>query len=1138
VRCPSCGEENPERAKFCLECATPLPAAAPAARLQERKVVTVLFCDLVGFTSASESADPEDVQARLSAYHSMLRTEIERYGGTVEKFIGDAVMAVFGAPTAHEDDAERAVRAGLRIAEAITELNEQQPGLDLQVRVGINTGEALVNLSAHPEHGEGFVTGDVVNTASRLQGAAPVDGVAVGQQTYGATKAVFDYVELEPAELKGKADKVPLFHAKAALSRFGTDLTRQHTTPLVGREIDLALLKGAFDKALSGPSLQLVTVVGEPGVGKSRLVTELFHHVDSLPDLVRFRQGRCLPYGDGITFWAIGEIVKAEAGVLDTDDPDTARQKLDQAVERLIEEPSERGWFADRLSPLLGLSAPSGSREETFTAWRRFLEAAAAENPTVCVLEDLHWADEALLDFIEHLAEWSEGVPLLVVCTARPELYEKHPDWGAGLRKGILIPLDPLSSAESARLVSALLGRAVLPVETQALLVERSGGNPLYAEEFVRMLSDRELIDEAGRLTVDPEELSFPSSVQAIIAARLDTLASDRKAVLQDAAVLGKVFWAGAVAALGDRVHSDVTADLHELSKKELIRGSRTSTVANEREYSFWHAFIRDVAYGGIPRATRATKHQAAAGWIEGMAGERVEEYAEILAHHYLTAAELAVATGSTDLGQLRSSARRQLLTAGIRAVLVDVPTAEKLLRAALDITPVEHEERPNVEAKLAIALKVAGKHEEATHLYHTAIAAFELRGDVAQRARAIVGLASIVNLHDPAEADRMIAEAIDILERLPPGPELMIALDTAAGRAMISSRHTDAIRLAGRLLRLLDQDVPVEMPRDLTRAHALHNRGMARFSQGDLGGLDDVRASITLAPNVGPYHNNLGQLLRVTEGAAAALSELEEAIRLATTRGARGAAVEAQETELDFYFDLGRCEEVLERAPGLITESCQMGDEYTQTVVEVWLARTQLLLGMVPDEHEIATWLEQARTLGDPQALLPALMVAASAAAARSNRADFGRLLGEVEPLYTAAGEALRPLYLPEITRLAIHHHNVPLAERLIDDTPPTYPASNAALASARAHTCEAIGDLEHAICHYFDAVERWSTLVHVVERAYAMLGLGRTRLATGDSSGVDDVSAARKIWVDLRAKPLIAEADRLLAGEQRLTS
>jgi class 3 adenylate cyclase/tetratricopeptide (TPR) repeat protein len=1115
-----------------------LTSSQPAPLRQERKVVSVLFCDLVGFTSASESADPEDVQARLSAYHSMLRTEIERYGGTVEKFIGDAVMAVFGAPTAHEDDPERAVRAGLRIVEATTELNEQQPGLDLAVRVGVNTGEALVNLSARPERGEGFVTGDVVNTASRLQGAAPVDGVAVGEQTYAATSQVFDFVELPPAELKGKAERVPLFHALAARSRFGTDLTRRHTTALVGREIDLALLKGAFDKAVSGPSLQLVTVVGEPGVGKSRLVTELFHHVDSLPELVRFRQGRCLPYGDGITFWAIGEIVKAEAGVLDTDDPDTAASKLEQALARLIDEESERGWFFDRLAPLLGLATPSGTREETFTAWRRFLEAAAAENPTVCVIEDLHWADEALLGFIEHLAEWCQGVPLLVVCTARPELYEKHPNWGAGLRNRVDISLNPLSPMESAKLVSALLDRAVLPAETQGLLVERSGGNPLYAEEFIRMLSDRGLLDEAGRLSEAAQELSFPSSVQAIIAARLDTLPPERKTVLQDAAVIGKVFWAGAVTALADRAHGAATTDLHELSKKELIRPSRTSTVAGEAEYSFWHAFIQDVAYNAIPRSTRATKHATAARWIEDVAGERVEEYAEILAHHYLTAARLAEATGGPNVEQLRTSARRHLLTAATRAIHVDVPRAESLARSALEITPHDHDERPDVEVTLAMAVRGAGRTDEARQLFRSAIAAAETRGNVLLRARAILGLSVIIQGHDPAEADRMTTEVIESLEQLPPGPELVNALTSAADWAMVGSRDADAVVLANRVLELLDHGVPVDRPRDLVRAVALQSRGTSRVSLGDAGGLDDVRAAIALDPNSPTFHNNLGVLLVVIEGAAAALHAVEQGLRRATAQAAHTSALSLRATQIELFFSLGRWDELVACAPAVADQLSEVENEYMQTGVEAWLARTLLLRGGDRAGQMVASFLPRARRIGDPQVLLPALIVAAGSASRRGDRDETARLLGEIDLLYPHVAEDLRLWFLPEITRLAVRLDDVHLAQRFIENTSSTYPASVAALASARATACEATGDLERAISQYSEAAQRWTTLCYVVEHGYALLGLGRSRLAAGDPAGAEVLLAARRIWTDLHAQPLVEDVDRLLAEQQRMTS
>jgi class 3 adenylate cyclase len=427
-------------------------------------MVSVLFCDLVGFTAASESVDPEDVRARLRPYHARVREEIERYGGTVEKFVGDAVMAVFGAPVAHEDDAERAVRAGIRILEAIGELNEREAGLSLQVRIGINMGEAVVALTARPELGEGIVTGDVVNTASRIQSAAPVDGVAVSEPTYRATERVFEYEELEPVVVKGKTEPVALYRPLQPRAQFGRDVTRSHAAPLVGRELERPLLIGTFDRAAQQASCQLVTIVGEPGVGKSRLCAELFRYLEERPGLVRWRQGRCLPYGDGISFWALGEIVKAECGILESDTPAQAATKLERAI---AEGDPDRTWLLARLAPLVGAPAEPAAQEESFAAWRRFSESLAAERTTVLVFEDLHWADPALLAFLEHLADWAEGVPLLLLCTARPELYERHPTFGADARNAQRINLAPLSDTETAQLVSALLERAVLPAETQ-----------------------------------------------------------------------------------------------------------------------------------------------------------------------------------------------------------------------------------------------------------------------------------------------------------------------------------------------------------------------------------------------------------------------------------------------------------------------------------------------------------------------------------------------------------------------------------------------------------------------------------------------------------------------------------------------
>ena len=451
-----------------------------------------MFCDLVGFTATSESADPEDVDSMLAAYFSVARSAIEAFGGVVEKFIGDAVVGVFGVPAAHEDDPERAVRAGIRICEDAEEL-EAIGGGPLKLRVGIDTGEALVRLGIAPGSGEGFLRGDAINTASRIQSIAPEMGVAVGLGTFQVTSVVFDYEELEPATLKGKSKPVQVFRAKSPRARLGTDLIR-HDTPFIGREIDLSILKGVFDKTLASNSPQLVTVIGEPGLGKSRIVAELGGYVDILPTLVTWRQGRCMPYGEGITFWALGEIVKAHAGILESDTSEVAIAKLEAVLPE-----RERPWFRQRLLPLLGIEATSqAEREESFTAWRRFLERIAQQHPTVLVFEDLHWADDAMLAFLEHLIHRAEGVPLLVVGTARPELFERHPKYANELRNFTLINLVPLTGAETARLVSALLETALVPAELQQRILDRAGGNPLYAEEFVRLLRDRDLLIKRG----------------------------------------------------------------------------------------------------------------------------------------------------------------------------------------------------------------------------------------------------------------------------------------------------------------------------------------------------------------------------------------------------------------------------------------------------------------------------------------------------------------------------------------------------------------------------------------------------------------------------------------------------------------
>src|SRR5215218_3953426 len=595
-RCAVCGQDNPGGFRFCGACGAPLtaPSTVPA---EERRLVTVLFCDLVGFTARSDRADPEDVGALLRPYHVRQRAEIERLGGTLDKFIGDGVMAVFGAPVAHEDDPERAVRCALGMLAAIEELN-QEAGLDLAVRIGITTGEALVRQGAARQT-EGVV-GDVVNTASRLQGVAPVGGVVVGEATFRATRRLFDYQELDPVRVKGKADPLPVWRLLGARSRTGLEAVRRAGAPFVGRQAELGLLKELFERTMAERTVRLVTVVGEPGVGKSRFVAELAAHVDDRPELVTWRQGRCLPYGDGITFWALGEIVKAEAGILDSDPPAQVRAKLQAVLAALVSDPSEGEWLRARLAPLLGIADPDAvkpERAELFAAWRRFVEAIAAARPLVLVVEDLHWADPAMLEFLQHLVERSDGLPLLIVATARPELLERAPAWAEAGPAVTMIRLAALSDLDTALLVAALVGRTVLPVGVQALLLERAGGNPLYAEEFARLLADRGLVPEnqvegqaRNQVTTIPD-IPVPETVHGLIAARLDALAPEVRAMVQDAAVVGRVFWPGAVAAMNGRgsgglkpsppVEPDeaVRAGLAELERKQLIQRARTSSV-------------------------------------------------------------------------------------------------------------------------------------------------------------------------------------------------------------------------------------------------------------------------------------------------------------------------------------------------------------------------------------------------------------------------------------------------------------------------------------------------------------------------------------------------------------------------------
>jgi class 3 adenylate cyclase/tetratricopeptide (TPR) repeat protein len=1145
ITCPNCGEENPERFQFCGACGARLSGArAPAG--EERKVVSVLFADLVGFTARSDRADPEDVRATLRPYHARVKREIERFGGTVEKFVGDAVMAVFGAPVGHEDDAERAVRSALRIVEAIPELNEARPGLELAVRVAVNTGEAVVSLEARPEQGEGIVAGDVVNTASRLQGAAPVGAAVVGETTYRATKDVIVYEELPPVALKGKAEAVPVWRAVTAKSRYVVEIPRA-PTPFIGREEELALLKQTYLRSLREASVQLVTVTGEPGVGKSRLIGEFSTFVDDQPEIVFWRQGRCLPYGEGITFWALGEIVKAQTGILESDGLEEAGQKLAETVGLVTEDPSQRDWLKARLAPLVGTSAESigtAEREESFAAWRTFLEGVASVRPLMLVIEDLHWADPAMLSFVEHLLDWSIDVPMLVLCSARPELYERVPNWGGGKRNSTTIALPPLSSDDTARLVSALLSEAVLPAETQSVLLERAGGNPLYAEEFVRMLTDLGILVRQGRAwrIATDGHIPVPESVQALIAARLDTLPPERKSLLHDASVVGKVFWSGAIASTGGIEEEEVRERLHELGRKELVRPSRTSSIEGHAEYAFWHILVRDVAYSQIPRAARAEKHRAVAEWIERIAGERVGDHAELLAHHYEQALDLARATGTAvDVSELENRARQFLVMAGDRALSLDVAKAHAYHSRALDLTPPGHPDRPAILVKAGDAGWQAGYWVEAQSEYEEAIRGFRELNDHRGMARAMIGLTMPLSFGPGGETSRtdsILAEAVELLEPLGPTPELARAYVRTAGRLMVQGRSKACLEWSEKGLALAQ-----ELGEEEYVVRVLQFRGIARCELGDLKGVDDLWESLHRGLDLGlgfethTAYGNLSDWVWDTEGPAKGLELNRAADQFANRRGLLAQAMWGAAESTWMLYELGDWDEVLEVADQVIEWARDHQAAQHLVIGLTYRARVLAERGETATTALIEEFLPKAREIGDPQILVPALGVAALIR--RAAAADEAVAL--IEELDRTAHDRApwnRTWYLPVALRVALPEQ-LDLASRLMDGIESPVPHDRHALLQGRAMLAEAQGGVEEATGLYTEAVADWDEFGNVPEQGHALLGAGRCLLALGRRAEAKrTLQEAREIFQGLGARPALQEADTWLEQAATRTS
>jgi class 3 adenylate cyclase/tetratricopeptide (TPR) repeat protein len=940
---------------------------------EERKVVTVLFADLVGFTSRSEQLDPEDVRALLSPYYAHLRSELERFGGTVEKFIGDAVMALFGAPVTHEDDPERAVRAALAIRDWVRA--EER----IDVRIAVNTGEALVTLGARPVEGEGMAAGDVINTAARLQSAAPVNGVLVGERTYRATHRVIDYSPANAVAAKGKELPVAAWEAIQTRSRFGVDVPDAVRTTLVGRERELGVLRDALSRLLAEPAPQLLTLIGVPGIGKSRLLHELSRLVDADQAIITWRQGRSLPYGEGVSFWALAEIFKAQAGILDSDSPEVAEQKLSDMVSEAVPDVAQGAWVRRHLRELVGVrgdsQATTNARDEAFPAWRRFVEALAEQRPFVLVFEDLHWADEGLLDFIDYLVDWVTDVPLLVVCSARPELLARRPGWGGGKPNSSTLSLPPLSDDDTARLFGDLLQRPVLPAEQQQELLLRAAGNPLFAEQYAQMLSER----AAG------VDLPVPETVQDLVGARLDSLPLRDKRLLQDAAVFGKVFWAGAVSALadGDDDRHDLAERLHDLARRQFLRPERRSSLGGEDQHAFLHVLLRDVAYGQMPRAARIDKHVRAATWLESLG--RPDEFAEMLAHHYLSAVELMRMTAQ-DVSSLAEPARLALRAAGDRALALNAfPTALAHYEAALDLWP----EAPTPDR--ALLLFGAARSEQGTDYDHEpdrlerardALLAAGMHAEAAEAEARIAGIWWFRGQGD--RCGEHCVRAQELARQGPPTAHTAYVLSEISRFRMLAG--DDDLEMATEALALAEG-----LHLDELRSHLLITIGTMHGKSGQPGALQEIRDGLEIALT-GSYINpairgfsNLGAVVDIVTGDQLEVRKIaDESLDYARRFGAPGNVRWALSNHLTTGYEIGEWDECRRECDDFLAASAQLGGHYNDS--SALRVRAGILFSRADEVGAVADItdsLARARNAQDPQILLPALVCSAEILAA-----------------------------------------------------------------------------------------------------------------------------------------------------------
>ncbi len=836
LTCPACGAANEPGARFCGECGSALtsdpgtpstfrtsvaapggggPAAPAYTPTAERRLVSVLFADLVGFTTLSETQDPEEVRELLTRYFDTCRTLIARYGGSLEKFIGDAVMAVWGTPIAQEDDAERAVRAALELTAAVASLGQEVGTHDLRARGGVLTGEAAVTLGAE---GQGMVAGDLVNTASRIQAAAPPGQVFVGEVTRRATEAAIVYEDAGSHSLKGKAEPIPLWRAlRVVAGTRGSMRPSGLEAPFVGRDRELRLVKELFHTTAEERRAHLVSVIGIAGIGKSRLSWEFEKYIDGLAEDAWWHRGRCLSYGEGVAYWALAEMVKMRCGILEDEDSASARQKLRGAIEEHIFDEAERRWVEPRLAHLLGLEERSaGDQENLFSAWRILFERLSEKLPTILVFEDMQWADAGLLDFVEYLLDWSHNFPIFVITLARPELADRRSDWAAGKRGFSSLYLEPLSPPAMEELMSGLVPG--LPEDLRARILERAQGVPLYAVETARMLLDRGLLVREGdayKPVGRIETLEVPESLHALIAARLDGLTREERRIVQDGSVLGKIFAKPGLRDMTGLSDHELDPLLTSLVRKEVLSLQADPRSPERGQYGFLQDLMRKVAYDTLSKKERKAKQLAAAAFIESTWGAEEEEIVEVVAAHYLEA--YRAFTDAPDAAEIKAKARNMLARAGDRAAsLAATLEAQRYYEQAADLTD-DALSKATLHERAGMEAWAGARSDDASFHFERSVSLFEDRGETHPAARVTARLAEVMWQRGKLEQGvETMDRSFQILSKEEPDEDLA-GLAAQVGRFMYFSG--DAGLAGERIEAALDMAEALGLPETLSQA-------------------------------------------------------------------------------------------------------------------------------------------------------------------------------------------------------------------------------------------------------------------------------------------------------------------------------